>query len=346
MKLFSLTLFKQQRLLSRTVLVAALVLFVALPTYRAKALTITPRLEMNANPGETVHEAFRVQNEQRQSLTYFISYANFSSQDETGNPFFSSKAEDLATWITSVSSITVGPGETKDIPIAINVPVNADPGGHYAAIFLQTTPPDQSKETQVAISAKLGTLILLRVGGEFLQDADILEFATLKRQRVFSSLPVTFYYRFQNTGEDHVKPLGDLLVSNSIGRTSKILPANPVDGSVLPKSIRKFETSWVHAGPPINEKVEESLVKPPTDFWGAAKYQWQNFALGKYKAELSIVYGTQELKSQNAEFTFFIVPWQLLSIVIPSSIVALLILWLLIKRYNRYVIKRAQKTSK
>jgi hypothetical protein len=332
--------------LSRATLVAALVLIVGLPLRQTEALTTTPRLEINANPGETVHDAFRVQNEQRQSLTYFISYANFSSQDESGSPTFSNRAEDLATWITTDQSITIGPGETKDIPVTINIPVNADPGGHYAAIFLQTTPPGETTSTQVSISAKLGTLILLRVGGEFLQDADVLEFGTLKRKRVFTSLPITFYYRFQNTGEDHVKPLGDVIVSNTVGRSTKILPANPVDGSVLPKSIRRFETSWVRAGSPINEAVATELPLPPKDFWGAAKYQWHNFALGKYKAGLSIVYGTKELKSQNASFTFFVIPWQLLVVAIPSGVVLLIILWFLIKWYNRYIVRRAERAKR
>jgi hypothetical protein len=215
-------------------------------------------------------------------------------------------------------------------------------GDLSGAIFLQATPPSSSG-SQVAVNSKLGSLILLRVAGDFTQEAGILEFATKARHRFFSSLPITFFYRFQNTGDDHVKPLGDILITNTIGRTSKVLPANPVDGSVLPASVRRFESSWVESGKPLNEKTWEALPEAPRSFWKAAGYQWKNFAFGKYKASLKIVYGTKELKSTRATFTFFVIPWQLLIIAIPSLVILLCVAWLLIKRYNRYIINRAQK---
>src|SRR5262245_59806637 len=112
---------------SRTALVAALVLIGCLPSVQAHALTVTPRLEITANAGELVTESFRLQNEQRQSQTFYLSFANFSSVDETGNPSFSDKAEDLASWISGPDSVSVGPNETKDIPISINIPRDAEP---------------------------------------------------------------------------------------------------------------------------------------------------------------------------------------------------------------------------
>jgi hypothetical protein len=47
----------------------------------------------------------------------------------------------LSAWISGPESVTVGPGESREVAIKIAIPANAEPGGHFAAVFFQTTPP-------------------------------------------------------------------------------------------------------------------------------------------------------------------------------------------------------------
>src|SRR3989338_4187074 len=206
--------------IGRVLTTAALIL--ALFPFISYGATVTPRIEVNADPGTTVREVFKITNEERQSKIFYLTYENFQSVDESGNPAFTGGKTDLATWISGPESVTVGPGDSREVPISIRIPQEAEPGGHFAAIFLQTEPPNNSNPGQVAISTKLGSLVLLRVGGEFEQGGTILNFGTTNNQRFFSSLPVPFYYRFQNTGDDRLKPLGDVQITNTFGLTSKI----------------------------------------------------------------------------------------------------------------------------
>jgi hypothetical protein len=332
---------------SRTALTIGAVFVLALifPLNQASAVTITPRIEINSDPGKTVVENVKISNEERQSRTYYLSIQNFESQDESGNPRFSNRREDLATWVELPETFTVGPGETKELELTIRIPSEVEPGGHFAAIFFTTSPPSESDSGLVGVSSKLGSLILLRVSGDFVQDASLLEFATKNKQRFFTALPVHFYYRFQNIGEDHVRPVGDVIITNSLGRTAKILPANPVDGSVLPKSIRRFETVWATSFGPLEQGPSPELPKPSgSGFWDNVTYEWQNFAFGKYTAKASIVFGTKELKSARDSFSFYVLPWHLLLVVLISLTILFIISRFSIKRYNRYIIAKAQAT--
>jgi hypothetical protein len=331
-------------LLGAALLFAQLILVTVLP-YAAKAATVTPRIELEGAPGQALVENIKIQNEERQSKTYYLSVENFVAQDESGTPSFSPRKEDLSAWISGPESVTVGPGESREVAIKIAIPANAEPGGHFAAVFFQTTPPTGDDNAgQVGISAKLGSLILLRVAGDFEQGATLLEFDTKNKQMFFTALPVGFYYRFQNTGDDHLRPVGDVFITNTIGRTTKILRANPIDGSVLPQSIRRFETVWTKATGP---KQQEPVVEVPKDevhgFWNNVKYQWQNFAFGKYKATIKVVYGTKELRSANAKVTFWVIPWQLLLVTISGAAVILVVGRFSLKRYNRYIIAQSQR---
>lgn len=312
----------------------------------AKALTTNPRIEISGDPGARATTTIKVTNEVRESRTYYLRAENFNSQDETGVPSFNLRREGLSTWIDVPSTITLGPGETIELPIGINIPANAEPGGHYAAVFFLTDPPAADSAGVVALSSKLGTLILLRVNGEFVQDADILEFGTLNYQKFYSQLPVQFQYRFQSTGDDHVKPVGDITISNIFGQTAKILVANTVEGSVLPKSVRKFYSVWLHKSGDLRQEPIVDLPKSePMGYWDSVRYQFKNFAMGSYTANLELAFGTKELKSDRAEFTFYIIPWQLLSVVVPGLIILLVVLRWAVKRYNKYIIAKAQSNA-
>ncbi len=307
------------------------------------ALTVNPRLELNAAPGTSILTDLKVTNEERQSRTFYLRSENFNSQDETGNPSFNLRREGLATWIKAPLSITLGPGETINLPVEIDVPAAATPGGHYAAIFFLTEPPDYGDLGNVGIGSKLGSLILLRVSGDFVQDANVLEFATTGKQKFFTQIPIQFFYRFQNVGEDHLKPIGDIQISNTVGMSTKILQANTLDGSVLPKSVRRFTSVWNQSGGKLKQDPLTDLAKADAlAYWDAVNFQARNFHIGRYTAELEVAFGTEELKSDRAKFVFYIIPWQLLTVVIPAFLAAILILRFALKRYNRYIIRKAQ----
>lgn len=306
------------------------------------ALTITPpRIELEGDPGTTVTGEFKVTNESNNTQVYYTQVENFEAKDETGNPQFVQTKEGLAVWTSVVSSMTVAASEQKAIPFSIQIPRSAEPGGYFASIFVRTTPPP-TQAGEVSIGARLGTLVLLRVNGEIQEGVDILEFGTEGKQRWFTSLPIEFYYRFQNTGADRVKPEGDVTIKNLVGLKAKILSANRTEGSVLPRSIRRFDTAWIHGGGGQEDPAAITPTRTAGSFFDEAKYQWHNFAFGIYNAQLDIAFGENN-NTASGNFRFFVVPWQLLIIFVVILLILLIVFRFLLRRYNRYIISRHQQ---
>lgn len=312
-------------------------LLLTIPVLQAKALTVSPvRVELAGDPGKAVGGTFKVINEENEVKTLYTVFENFEAMGETGSPNFVQTKEGLATWISAPKQITVGPGETKEVDFAVNVPSSAEPGGYFSAIFLATTPPSEN-QSQLSIGARIGMLLLFRVNGNIQEGASLLEFKAKDGDRFFKALPIDFYYRFQNSGADRVMPKGNITIRNIFGRQVKVVNANSIQGNVLPRSIRRFDVWW--------QKAESDT--PPTinnekkSFFEEAKYQWNNFALGRYTAELGIAYGSQ---NQNvvAKYSIFVFPWQLILVELIILIVVIAILYFGIKGYNSWIIKKSR----
>lgn len=316
------------------------------------AITLTPpRLELAGDPGQTITSEIKVTNDTDAGATYYTQVENFEAGDETGNPQFVTTKEGLATWVNVPNSVYIEAGQQKTIPFSISVPRSTEPGGYFASIFVRTTPPPVNGG-EVSIGARLGSLILLRVNGNIREGVSILEFATKDKQRIYNSLPVSFYYRFQNTGADRVRPEGEIVVKNVFGLTAKILNANQSEGSVLPRSIRKFESHWITDG---GGKQDEDLSAAPEiagqlnssstgGFLDTARNQLSNFAIGYYTANLDLRYGENN-NSASGKFGFFIIPWQLITIVLAVLILGWIILRTALRIYTRRIIKQHQRNA-
>lgn len=301
----------------------------------ARALTLTPiRLEISGDPGQTVVQQMTLINEGSTVQTYYSSYANFEAQGETGTPTFVTAKDDLGTWMEVSPSLTLAPRQSKVVPIKITIPKDAGAGGHFAAIFWGTT-PTVSAPGGVAIGAKTGMLVLLRVNGAVNEKGGILEFGTKNKQTFYTALPVSFYYRFQNSGGDRIKPTGNIVFKNIIGLTAAKISGNPVEGNVLPNSIRKFETIW---------QGKDGSIPPKNqgNFFTKVGYEWNNFAFGRYNAELSLNYGTRNEVAM-ASFSFWVFPWHLTIFLIVLLVLVLFIGRAVIRRYNNWVILKAKE---
>lgn len=308
------------------------------------ALTISPvRVEVSADPGQAITGEIQLFNEEPESRTFYSSTANFEARGEGGAPHFLPEREGLATWISVQEKVVLEPGERINVPYVIQVPAGVDPGGYFAAIFWGTSPPYAEGGGQVAIGGKLGMLILLNVTGDAVEGGGILEFG-VQNGAILNSLPITFTYRFANDGATRIRPVGEIEIKNTFGLTSAVLDANIVEGNVLPGSIREFNVLWHTAGQRIDDltKAEElELISAPAEkpkgFFNIAGSQWQNFAFGMYSASLRVAFGEQGAGEQ-VTHRFFVLPWQLLSIIFVILVVAGFLGFIGIKRYNRWII--------
>lgn len=311
--------------------------------FQVDALTISPvKIEISGSPGQILESELTLFNEQDETKTFFSSAENFEARGETGAPFFLPEKVGLATWIKTEEQVTLNPKEEKTIPFSIEISQNAEPGGYFAAILWGATPPEATKGGQVAVGGRLGVLILLKVSGAVEEGGGLLEFGVKDKQKFFSSLPVTFAYRFNNTGGDRVVPQGEIKIKNLFGRTSATLPANKKEGSVLPNSARKFEVIWKsnqQATSDTEQDQDKDKELSAAILFAMAGRQWSEFHFGWYTAKLNLAWGTAN-QTAAAKYSFFIIPWQLLLIIIAIlAIIGFGGIWGL-KKYNRWIIAK------
>lgn len=305
-----------------------LVAFGVFPGY-VHALSMSTKIELAGDPGRVATGEVVVYNDQETDSTFYFSTANFEAQGESGTPNFTDARDGLATWIQVPESVNLKADEQVRVPVVVTIPTDAHPGGYFAAIFLSSTPTKSDAGGEVSIGFKVGTLVLLRVAGNVDEKGGVLEFTPVTGSRVYDSLPIGFSYRFQNSGGDRVVPAGTVVMRSLLGWKSKTIDANPSRGNVLPfGSVRKFEVTW---GPD----------QASHGFFAKAWSQARHFAFGRYGVTLGLRYGETGVAS--AKTSVWVIPWQLLLIVVVGGGAVFTGLRTLVRRYNRWVIDQARR---
>lgn len=209
----------------------------------AAGLTIIPpKLELFANPGDTINESIRLTNDSNLPQTFGIVVEDFRSTGEEGQVVLEESGTEsysLQSWIKlSTPAIVVQPGEEIVYPFSIIVPRDAEPGGHYASILFQIGGTEIIPGV-TSVRSRIGALILLRTSGDVREDSQIENFSAPK----FSQRgPIDISLRVKNNGTTHIRPNGTIIVTNIFGRKVAELPLSGYN--VFPGAIRKMDTTW------------------------------------------------------------------------------------------------------
>jgi hypothetical protein len=257
------------------------------------SLTITPPLfQITQSPGTDWNSMLRIVNANPYDLVVSAFATDFHPDGETGNavleetpPADSSDTHRMSGWIIlPEGTITILRGKTADIPFTIRVPINADPGGHYAAILVGTSPGDKQGGSGTSVSSKVTSLIFFRVPGEVTEEGDIRDFFAI--ERMVATPDASFSLRFENKGNVHLLPQGEIVITNMWGkeRGKIVINEQTTFGNVLPHSTRKFAFDWHGESNP--------------------------FEVGRYSAVATLVYGDEGRKTVYRTTYFWVVPWK------------------------------------
>ncbi len=138
--------------------------------------------------------------------------------------------------------------ERARIPVTISLPANADPGGAYGSVLIDTVAIEAragdsgGTVPQSAIIARIGTLFFVTIPGEIEKDGGLKDFSTSPKQLFYQDSPINFGILFENRGSIHLAPYGELRITNVFGEEVGFLQLDP--WFVLPKSVRLREVSW------------------------------------------------------------------------------------------------------
>lgn len=286
---------------------------------QGQGLEISPPVkELKADPGESITTKIKVRNVTEKTLSVKAEVNDFVAGNETGQPKILLEEGErspysIKDWITTISEVTLKPKQQKSVTVSMDVPADASPGGHYGVIRFTGTPPGID-DTGVSLSASIGALVLVNISGDVSESASIAEMYTAQgedRRWLFEYGPVNIVERIENTGNVHFKPSGNIRVTSMWGKEVANFQLNETGGNVLPSSIRKFDQTLEN-----------------------------KFMFGRYKVQADVVYGSQNTIISDS-ITFWVIPYKIIALII----LAIIILVFGIKKYNKYIVKKAHRSS-
>jgi len=191
-------------------------------------------------------------------------------------------------------------GDRITIPIRVEIPLDAQPGGLFGAVIVRSIPLTKEEEALAAgqagggitVVSRVASLFFVRVKGDATEDGRIKEFASDKQ--VYGEPPVNFRVIYENNGNVYLNPYGELTVNNAIGTKIAALPIDPY--YVMPDSLRLQEL-----------KLE------------------RGFMFGRYTATLTLHRGYLENEVADSQtIAFWVLPWKVvIAIIIILFIIVL-----------------------
>ena len=169
--------------------------------------------------------------------------------------------------------------ERARIPVTISIPEDAQPGGLYGSLLVNTLAikqvgaDEEGATPQSAIMARIGTLFFITVPGEVQRSGVLKEFDTVPSQKFYQNGPINFGVLYENTGSIHLAPYAEVRIKNMFDEEVGYLTLDP--WFVLPQSVRLREFSWDRdmlfgrytAVVSLNRGYDDVIDEKSTTFW-------------------------------------------------------------------------------
>lgn len=297
----------------------------------ADGIKVSPSIvEKTIAPGEVFAQAISITNESPSNMRIYIFLRDFTADGEDGSPKLlvpgSSQGSYMSSWISDYEAkgVDIPAGASHNFNFKIAVPKDVGPGGYYGALVFGTKAEDirlnsGDKGAASAISQQAGALLLLQAPGNANESASIRDFFTDKS---VYNMPfnVNFTTRVENQGNVHIKPRGIVQISNMFDKEVATVKINDIGANVLPKSIRKFNSSW-------SDKT----------------------GFGRYKATLAMTYGMSIENGGNGQQSltsvlfFWVIPWKIVGYISFVLLLISLVIYLLLRYYKKQAMAIATK---
>ena len=115
---------------------------VSAQTTGTTTFSVTPALqELKVDPGYTGQFTITLVNRSQDAVPFQVYTRNFLADGIDGKITFGdddSSSYAAGDWLMpSTDSILIEPGGQQEVEVAVSVPTNAEPGGHYASVLFE-----------------------------------------------------------------------------------------------------------------------------------------------------------------------------------------------------------------
>jgi hypothetical protein len=281
-------------------------------------VTVSPVFfDLSANPGGKVSDRIRVRNNTNSPIPLKIEIKKLTG-DTTGDLVLrDDNSDNSLSWIKFEEITFIAkPLEWTNVPFSIDIPGEAAYGYYYAVTFKQDENSPLAK-TGAKITGGAAVPILLTVrkeGAKF--EGKFVSFKT--DAGWYEYPPIKIKTTFENVGNVHIRPHGNIFIKDSLGRQVAVLDLNAKQSSILPNTKKVFDSIWNDSFITREPKMEGGQVV--TDKNGNPKTELKirfdkilDLRVGKYTATALIVVSTdnKDIPFQ-AQTSFFVFPWKVI----------------------------------
>ncbi|MGH7246082.1 MAG: hypothetical protein ACREGI_04055 [Candidatus Levyibacteriota bacterium] len=309
-------------------------------------ITISPTiLDLATDPGTTISQSFRIRNNGDQAITLHISLDKLNPDSSTGQvlPINPMPGDTSMSWVQfEKNDVTAAPKEWTTVKFSINVPKDAAFGYYYAIRIGQGS---VAVKTNAKVLGEVILPLLLNVKKDGAKaQMHLISFST--PFYVNEVLPIVFNTVLGNNGNVHLKPTGNIFISQG-NTTVGIIDINQALGNVLPQGTRLFQSSW-DEGFLVSEPVmEDNMVKLDSNNHPVTHLviNWNkltSFRIGKYNAHALLVYDDGEKDvTLEATTTFWVLPWKfllgcVLILILLIVLIRFVLKWYIAKEVRKY----------
>jgi len=275
-----------------------------------RSITISPpSLPFSLKPGDKTEGQLALINDSNTDITFTISAFDMIVQDDKGTPevlpagTIMNNKYAASSWIGVDSPTLRVLAHTREtLRYYVQVPADAGPGGHYAAIVYRPAKIEAAKGSGAAINQQLATLVYFDVAGPIKESAQVKRFVAPG----FSEYgPIKLTTEIANYGDTHIKPIGTISVNNMLGKT--IVTRKLSEANIFPGGISRV--------------IEETMGE-----------KWM---LGRYEAKLMATYGRSNNLPLVANVAFWVFPWKI-AVLILVLLVAATLGYLFMRKHKKH----------
>ena len=250
-------------------------------------------------PGETYSDEIVFWNLSSETDTYDIYIKGFRQiENQPGTAIILTDEQEeeslysASKWITvEKDTLTLEPNKNTKLKYTINVPTNVTDGEYNAQIFLISQTKGDLEGTGAFANLAAGTALLIQIGDEFVENAELLRFATDKK--TYEKINVDFSTQLKNLGDTHITPAGEIVIENIFRQEVARIPFNRNKQSLLRDNIGNYVDNWSQSGYISPSKV---------------------LTVGPMKAKLLVTYRSFQpgFAVLSSEANFWIIPWKII----------------------------------
>lgn len=318
-------MYKFKRFLA-AVTASAVLVFSMLPMASAQqtpsgsGLSISPTLsQFTLKPGQADKLDITLKNITQNKINAQAYINDFTSDGRTGNPQIitntnQASPNSIRKFVVGLDNVPLDVGQQKVETLALQIPAGTPPGAYYGIIRYKAVPAGTNAPApgQVALSASVGTIVLITVPGNIKQQVELTNVLVYSGEgpdqhsgTIFFDKPSQAGVEIRNLGNGFAVPFGTVQVQSTFGKTVYTYQLNNTTprGNVLPSSNRIFTNAL------------KNITRP-----------------GRYTVTANVAYGSGSSVLVMKKTFWYIPTWLLIVILI----VLLVLIGIALKAYRRY----------